>query len=88
MRRHLYDQYVSDKSPLAAEVLVRVRALYATEAEIRGHSAEHRRAMRQERRRPIVETLHDWLHEQVKRVFGASDRKRRGGDIWLVTGGL
>ena len=47
MRRHLYDQYVFDKSPLAAEVLVRIRALYAVEAGIRGHPAEHRRAVRQ-----------------------------------------
>ncbi len=47
MRRHFYDQFVSDNSPLAAEVLVRVRALYAIEAEIRGHPAEHRRAVRQ-----------------------------------------
>ena len=61
MRRHFYDEYVSNKSPLAAEVLVRVRALYAIEAEIRGHPAEHRRAVRQERSRPIVEALHDWL---------------------------
>jgi transposase len=58
MRRYFYDEFVSTKSPLAAEVLVRVRALYAIEAEIRGHSAEHRRAMRQERSRPIVEALH------------------------------
>jgi len=73
MRRHFYDQLVSDKSPLAAEVLVRVRELYAIEAEIRGHPAEHRQAVRQERSRPIVEALHDWLHEQVKRVSAASD---------------
>lgn len=73
MRRHFYDQYVSDKSPLAAEVLVRVRTLYAIEAEIRGHSAEHRRAVRQERSRPIVEALHGWLQDQVKRVSGLSD---------------
>lgn len=73
MRRYFYDQYVSDKSPLAAEVLVRVRALYAIEAEIRGHPAEHRRAVRQERSRPIVEALHRWLQDQVKRVSGASD---------------
>ena len=73
MRRHFYDQYVSDKSPLAAEVLVRVRALYAIEAEIRGHSAEHRRAVRQERSRPIVDALHGWLQDQVKRVSGPSD---------------
>ena len=73
MRRHFYDQYVSNKSPLAAEVLVRVRALYAIEAEIRGHSAEYRRAVRQERSRPIVEALHLWLQDQVKRVSGASE---------------
>lgn len=68
MRRYFYDQYVADKSPLAAEVLVRVRALYAIEAEIRGHPAEHRRAVRQDRSRPIVEALHAWLHDQVGRV--------------------
>ena len=73
LRRYFYDEYVSTKSPLAAEVLVRVRALYAIEAEIRGHPAEHRRAVRQERSRPIVEALHGWLQDQVKRVSGASD---------------
>ena len=76
MRRHFYDQFVSDKSPLAAEVLARVSALYAIEAEIRGHPAEHRRDVRKERSRPIVEALHGWLHEQVTRVSGASDLAR------------
>ena len=76
MRRHFYDQFVSDKSPLAAELLTRVRALYAIEAEIRGHPAEYRHAVRQERSRPIVEALHDWLHDQVRRVSGASDLAR------------
>ncbi len=73
MRRYFYDQYVSDKSPLAAEVLMRVRALYAIEGEIRDHPAERRRDVRQERSRPIVEALHSWLQDQVKRVSGASD---------------
>ena len=76
MRRYFYDQYVADKSPLAAEVLMRVRALYAIEAEIRGHSAEHRRAVRYERSRPIVAAAHDWLHDQVPRVSAASDLAR------------
>ena len=39
MRRDFYDFYVSTKSPLAADVLARIRALYAMEAEIRGHPA-------------------------------------------------
>lgn len=50
-----------------------VRTLYAIEAEIRGHPAEHRSTVRQERSRPIVEALHGWLQDQVKRVSGSSD---------------
>jgi transposase len=73
MRRHFYDEFISTKSPLAAEVLVRVRTLYAIEAEIRGQPAQHRQAVRQERSRPIVEALHGWLQDQVKRVSGPSD---------------
>ena len=76
MRRYFYEEYVSNTSPLAAEVLVRVRELYAIEADISGHAAEHRRAVRQDRSRPIVEALHDWLQEQIKRVSGASDLAR------------
>ncbi len=49
------------------------RSLYAIEAEIRGQSAEHRRRVRQERSRPIVEALHDWLQDQVGRVSAVSD---------------
>ena len=73
MRRGFYDFYVSTKSPLAAEVLARIRTLYRIEAEIRGHPAEHRRRVRQERSRPIVEALHAWLEDHLPRVSGASD---------------
>jgi transposase len=57
MRRGFYDFWVSTKSPLAAWVLAKVGELYATEAEIRGQPAEHRRHVRQKRSRPIVEAL-------------------------------
>lgn len=73
MRRAFFHFHASTKSPLAAEVLVRVAALYAIEAQIRGHSAEHRRQLRQERSRPIVEGLHEWLLDHVERVSGVSD---------------
>jgi transposase len=65
MRRAFFQFHASTKSPLAAEVLARVAALYAIEAEIRGHPAEHRRRVRQERSRPIVDALHAWLLERV-----------------------
>jgi hypothetical protein len=73
MRREFFQFHASTQSPLAAEVLRRVAALYAIEAEIRGHPAEHRQRVRQQRSRPIVEDLHGWLQQQLGRVSGASD---------------
>ncbi len=76
MRREFFQFYASTQSPLAADVLARVASLYAIEAEIRGRPAEYRRQQRQERSRPIVEALHDWLHHHVGRVPAASDLAR------------
>jgi transposase len=73
MRRAFFEFHTSTKSPIAAELLARVAALYAIEAEIRGQSAEHRQHVRDERSRPIVEGLHTWLNEQLPRISGASD---------------
>ena len=73
MRRPFYQFHASTKSPLAAEVLARIAALYAIEAEIRGHPAEHRRQVRQQRSRPIVEALHGWLQDQLAACLRCSD---------------
>jgi transposase len=73
MRRDFFQYHASTKSPLAAEVLKRVAALYAIEADIRGQTAEQRKWARGERSRPIVEALHDWLQAQLPRVSGATD---------------
>ena len=69
MRRKFYDFHTATKSPLAAEVLKRIRTLYEIEAEIRGHPAEHRR---QARSRPIVDALYVWLQDHAGRVSSAS----------------
>jgi hypothetical protein len=73
MRRPFYECGVSTKSPLAAAVLAKISELYAIEAEIRGHPAEHRRRIRQERSRPIVDALHVWLQDHLGRVSAVSD---------------
>lgn len=73
MRRPFYEFFVSTKSPLAGEVLARIRELYAIEAEIRGHPAEHRRQVRHDRSRPIVDALQVWLQHHGDRVSAASD---------------
>ncbi len=73
MRRPFYEFFVSTQSPLAGDVLARIRELYAIEAEIRGHPAEHRARVRHDRSRPIVDALHVWLHDHLGRVSAASD---------------
>ena len=69
-RRRFYEIHQATGSPLAEEALRRIGELYAIEAEIRGRPAEERRAVRQERSKPIVEALHAWLTAQLGRVSG------------------
>ena len=73
LRRPFYEFFAATQSPLAAEVLTRIRELYAIEADIRGQPAELRWQVRQERSRPIVEALHAWLCDHIERVSAASD---------------
>jgi transposase len=72
-RRPFYEFYTSTQSPLAAEVLARIAKLYAIEADVRGQPAHVRRAVRQERSRPLVEDLHRWLQDRLPRLPGWSD---------------
>jgi transposase len=71
-RRKFYELYVSDESPIAGEALQRIAALYQIDAEIYGMSAEHRRSVRQQRSRPLVEAMHEWLSQQLGRISGSS----------------
>lgn len=71
-RRKFYDIHLATPSPLAAEALRRIAALYEIEADIRGQSAEQRRRERQQRSRSLVEALHAWLTEQLGRLSGRS----------------
>jgi transposase len=71
-RRRFYELHQATGSPLAEEALRRIGELYAIEAEIRGRPAEERRAVRQERSKPVVEALHAWLTAQLGRVSGKS----------------
>jgi transposase len=73
VRRPFYEYYTSTESPLAAEVLVRISKLYEIEAEIRGKPPNERRAVREQRSRPLVEALHQWLEDHLPRVPGWLD---------------
>lgn len=71
-RRKFFDVHAATQSPIAAEALTRVAALYAIEDEVRGQTADERARVRQQRSRPLVEAMHAWLTEQLPRVSGRS----------------
>ena len=54
-RRLFYE--LGPASLIATEALARIAALYRIEAEIRARPADERRAVRQERSRPVIEAL-------------------------------
>jgi len=72
LRREFIDITRKAPAPLADEALRRIAALYAIEAEIRGRSADERRAARQERTKPLVLDLKLWFVAQLARISGKS----------------
>jgi transposase len=62
----------ADASPTATEALQLIKALYATEDEIRGQDAEARRAARQEKSKPIVDALFRLLTARLALVSAKS----------------
>jgi transposase len=53
------------KSPVAAEMIARVGALYGIEEEIRGRRPDERRAVRQERSRPLLDAMKPWMEQTL-----------------------
>ena len=58
-RRGFYDIHQANQSPIAAEALTRIAALYAIEADIRGRPPDQRAAARQARAGPLLESLRE-----------------------------
>lgn len=67
-RRRFYDLAKGGNAPIATEILTQIGELYDIEAEIRGRTAEERRAVRQARAKGLVDDLKTWLKEQLARV--------------------
>lgn len=67
-RREFYDLAKGGHAPIATEVLTRIAALYAIEAEIRGHSVDDRRNRRQAETKPLVDELFTRLEGKLGRI--------------------
>lgn len=72
LRRRFHKIHAHTASPIAADALLRIGALYAPEREVRGRPAEERRAVRQQRSAPLVDDLRLWLDAQLGRVSQGS----------------
>ena len=65
VRRRFYDLAAAGPAPIASEALECIAGLYAVEKDIRGRNADERRAVRQDRSRPIVDELEPWLRAKL-----------------------
>ena len=75
-RRKFYDLHEATKSPIAAEALTRIQALYAVEDQVRGRPPDIRRAFRQEQAAPLLERLHQWLGTALATVSAKLEAAR------------
>jgi hypothetical protein len=80
-RRGFYDLHQANQSPIAAEALERIGALYAIEAEIRGGPPQQRTAIRQARAGPLLESLREWLRQTLTRVSKKSELAKAIGYV-------
>jgi len=72
-RRKLIKAQPKKGSPIVDEALLRIAALYKIEDSIRGRGPDHRRAVRQNLSRPLVDEFFTWLAAQAARVSRKSD---------------
>jgi transposase len=72
-RRKFFELAKLTKAPIALEAVRRINELFDIEREINGKPPDERKAMRQEKSKPLVEALEVWLREQRARVSARSD---------------
>ena len=60
-------------SPIALEAVRRLDALFEIERAINGRSADERRAVRQEKSKPLLEDMHAWLLRERETLSRSSE---------------
>lgn len=94
-RRALIKAQPKAGSPIVDEALLQIAAIYKIEAEVRGLSTAQRRAVRQEKSRPLIDKFFVWLNAQAGRVSRKSElgkalaymlRRQEGFRLFLEDG--
>jgi transposase len=78
VRRGFYELATPGPSPIASEAFEHIAALYAVEKDIRGRGADERRAVRQQRSRPLIDALEPWLRAKLALISQKSKADRFG----------
>jgi transposase len=65
VRRRFFELAAAGLAPIASEALQLIASLYPCREQIHGHSAEARRAVRQEKSRPILQNFEPWLRAKL-----------------------
>jgi len=73
VRRKVFDVHAANASPLAAEALDRIGALYGIEAFIRGKPPDERRRYREDKAVPLLAGLKAWLEATAPKLPGKSE---------------
>jgi Transposase IS66 family/IS66 C-terminal element len=71
-RRKFFELAELQKAPVAIEAVRRIDELFAIEREINGQLPDRRRAVRQERSKPLVDELETWLREERRKLSSKS----------------
>lgn len=72
-RRKFHDIHVAHASPTTTEALARIGALYAIEEQVRGKPAELRCSVRQNRARPLLDQLRQWMEKTLRSLSTKSE---------------
>ncbi len=67
-RRKFFELADLQKAPVAIEAVKRIDELFAIERDINGHPPEQRRAIRQQRSKPLANALESWLKAERKKL--------------------
>lgn len=72
VRRKFFDLVKATHSPAAQEVVNRIRELYLVEKTIKGLPPDERKRVRQERAKPHMDELQEWLDQTIRQCSKGS----------------
>ena len=75
-RRKFFDLHAASQSQIAQQALAQFGQIYGVEREIKELPPDERRRIRQERSKPIVDLLHQWLMAHRQKITDGSATAR------------